>query len=321
MTLTGDAELDEIWGRYLTDGQLPEADLARLADALQKQPELLARLLDDDEIDGLLRTVNGDHPPFAQKFLERLALEDDERRFVPLVEKRLVARWRWVWFVGMAAAAIAVFALLRPEPQPVAQAPKAQAPVPTAVFTQPPAPPLPLVLPLGELVYTLDFATLGQLSSVEGRLADGPLGRRALAGVPYNPDQNSFGVRIMHPPGLFPYDRDLVLSFEYWLGDWSGDPPQMIVAIHSKKRNREYEVPAPTPVAVHWTSVTIDLNALHDPFPRQPTGRVDFASKPLLPPGAKPDAGMAVDWLKVRVEGLRADVLFIDNVRVHRRGR
>jgi len=133
----GDQRLEQLWTRWLADGQLGEGEQRELAQALADDEVLRGELLGDQRIDGALAALGrsaSEGNAFARRFAERVAAERDGRGFVSSVERQLVAerrsrlhRDRRVWLLlPAAAAAVLVGLALRskaptPPPGPVAQ--------------------------------------------------------------------------------------------------------------------------------------------------------------------------------------------------------
>jgi hypothetical protein len=188
-----------------------------------------------------------------------------------------------------------------------------------------------LPLPAGEDLVTIDFERAWDAASatrhVEGRRVQGPPGSRggrgSLAGVIFTPQQKSFGVQIRDDAGLFAYSDDVVVMFDYWIGEWSAPgPPQMVFGVQvGSAQGAEYEMAVPDPVAVRWMTAVVRLGGLHAPFERERTGRLKDFRAPTPPDRQRrPNPGDLVNMFKVRVDGLRADVLFVDNIRIIRSG-
>ena len=133
-----DHRLDELWARWLTDGQLAEDEQLQLAQALADDEGLRSDLLGDQQIDGALAALGrsaSEGNAFARRFAERVAAERDGHRFVSSVERQLAtqrraqsrARDRRIWLLlPVAAAAVLVGMVLRtkppvPQPPPVAE--------------------------------------------------------------------------------------------------------------------------------------------------------------------------------------------------------
>lgn len=84
--------IEELWTRFLAEGELPAAEEAELAAALHADPALRERILRDKELDGLIDAVAAterDSGAFADAFFDRLSVEGDGARFVAEVEQRI----------------------------------------------------------------------------------------------------------------------------------------------------------------------------------------------------------------------------------------
>lgn len=170
---------------------------------------------------------------------------------------------------------------------------------------------------IGDTLVTIDENTRGP--RVEGTAARGPLGREALAGVVFNPTQDSFGVRAWNAAGFFRHGDDVFVSFVYWMGQWSSPvPPRLVFGVRDEDLGDEFELALPDPVPVQWTTVVLRLADLGQPFRRDQGGRIldERWKRKLLPPRMQP--GDRITMLKVRVEGVRQDVIFVDDLRVFR---
>jgi hypothetical protein len=120
----GRARMEELWARWLADGQLDGDEQRALAEALAEDEELRTELLGDQRVDGALAALGrtaSDGDAFTRRFAERVAAERDGRGFVSAVERRLMtqrrslARDRRLWLlVPAAAAAVLVGMALRP---------------------------------------------------------------------------------------------------------------------------------------------------------------------------------------------------------------
>ncbi len=331
--LFADPAVDEIWSRFLLapDTLAPEDD-ERMAAAVAAQPDLVDRLLDDEALSGLLRAFgrSKDAGAFAHRFDRRLALEDD-RGFVPALARRLeqetvsLVRRLVPWFAGTAAIACVLVLVLRARVSDAPSKPSLANQVAPQLHL-----PLPTVLPPdaafavpspgeSETLVALDLDHPDGLR-IEGRPVRGPERRRCLAGIIYNPSQNSFGVRVFLPQEI-PYSPDLYVSFDYWIGEWTDpEPPQMVVAIGAGRKIAEYETAAPPPVPVSWQTVTVRVADMHNPFLRDSNGRLrDFPTPGPRSLAIHPQVGAPTVMVKVRVEGLRQDVFFVDNIRIFRR--
>lgn len=82
---------EDLWTRFLSDGQLSPAEEQELLDTLEADPALRNRLLADKQFDGLLDAVGTtdlDADAFAKSFQDRLAVEGDSK-FIAKVEERI----------------------------------------------------------------------------------------------------------------------------------------------------------------------------------------------------------------------------------------
>jgi ferric-dicitrate binding protein FerR (iron transport regulator) len=129
---------EELWTRLLAGPALTPAEEAELLRALETDPALRDRLLADGEFDGLLDALHAtdrEASAFARAFQERLAMEEDQSRFVARIEERIrrspVRRLRrtgggtspWVFAfaaAGLFAVLIAAFVASSPRPSPTA---------------------------------------------------------------------------------------------------------------------------------------------------------------------------------------------------------
>jgi hypothetical protein len=121
----GRGRMDELWARWLADGQLDEDEQRVLAEALSEDEALRTDLLGDQRIDGALSALGrtaSDAEAFARRFAERVTAERDGRGFVSSVERQLAAqqrvrtpaRDRRIWLLlPLAAAALLVPMALR----------------------------------------------------------------------------------------------------------------------------------------------------------------------------------------------------------------
>jgi hypothetical protein len=125
MAVVGRARLDDLWARWLADGQLPPDEEQELARALSEDEAARAEWFQDQRIEGALcalgrTTSEGDS--FARRFAERVAAERDGRVFVSSVARRIEAqapgRRRWVALPAAAAVLALVVALWPRGPRP-----------------------------------------------------------------------------------------------------------------------------------------------------------------------------------------------------------
>lgn len=145
------ARADELWTRHLEAG-LSAAEEEELLRALEADPALRERLLDDREIDGLIHAVSAkDADAFERAFAERLAVEKDASRFVARVERRVRRRpaprsGGWLPFAAAAGFFVAILLIalaFRPKPAPPRLVER-PAPIPEAPRLPAPEPPAPL---------------------------------------------------------------------------------------------------------------------------------------------------------------------------------
>jgi hypothetical protein len=127
--------LQELWARFMGDGQLSRREEEELARAVTEDPQLRETLLQDQRIDGALAALgrqSQDAAAFNRQFVQRVAAEGDGASFVSSVERRMrteavagaLQRPRALRFlplvllpVGLAAAALLLL-LGRPAPAP-----------------------------------------------------------------------------------------------------------------------------------------------------------------------------------------------------------
>jgi hypothetical protein len=120
--------MDDLWARWLADGQLDRDEQRELAEALAGDEGMRDDVLGDQRIDGALSALGrsaSDGNAFARRFAERVAAERDGRGFVSTVERRLAAQGRAVnrgrdrrlWLLlPVAAAAVLVVVAVRTRP-------------------------------------------------------------------------------------------------------------------------------------------------------------------------------------------------------------
>jgi hypothetical protein len=123
----------------------------------------------------------------------------------------------------------------------------------------------------------------------------------ALPGWVYSPRDANLGVMLKL--GGLPYEPGMRLSFLYWMGEWSGEPPAMWLWVYDASGRRPVLVDLPAPTPVSWTRVTVSLDDLR---PRkQPDG-----------PGLR--RGDRLATLKIATSARAQDVFFVDDIRLSR---
>lgn len=154
------------WARRLDGDGLPPHERRALAEALRADPDLRRDLLDDAELDGVLRALGRserDEPGFLGAVLRRLDAEADAGRFVAAVEERVrpapprhrgASLTRLALGAGsaVACAATILFLVTRPARSP--------APTPASLVAVAPRPPGAASSPraAGEALATLEAA-------------------------------------------------------------------------------------------------------------------------------------------------------------------
>jgi negative regulator of sigma E activity len=140
------SRLEELWARWMSEGELDAAEKEELTAALAEDGDLRDDFIHDQRIEGALRALGRgahDRQAFARRFAERVSAERDDRGFVSSFEKRIRqqvpprARSRAVLIAAVLVPAAAVVALVATTRKP------APAPAPVALPSEPPAPSLP----------------------------------------------------------------------------------------------------------------------------------------------------------------------------------
>jgi hypothetical protein len=317
-----DPKPDELWVRYL-DGDDDE-ELKRALAALAEQPDLATAWAEDRRLDGALRTLGrtaSDQSRFVDEALARLVIDADGEGFAASFDRRLdrelrsrrrFRRWALTTGALVLAAGLAIVILVnrpRREDKLVANVHGVSVDPPVAGVPPrlPPVPIDPASLADAEVVAAWDFEDGAAPKLVGGRLVEGPPrrgNRYCLQGTQYHPKfRRSLGVQIDgREGGLFPYDDDLIVVFDYWLGAWLGDkPPRLTVGFYDLGERKLTESLIREPRPATWTTVAVRFSDM-----RHHQG------------GGTGRPGDTIGVLRFVSDHGVQDIFFIDNVRVVR---
>jgi hypothetical protein len=165
----------------------------------------------------------------------------------------------------------------------------------------------------GETILAYDFEKPLQVKLGGGHVTRCPPPIReglCLTGTRYDPRfPRSFGIRIVAPgDSLFRYDPDLIVSFDYWIGAWTGDrKPRFTVGLQAAldvpgtmKGLYEAELEPPHPHPARWVTAHVPISDMRF------DGRLELT----------PAAGVRI--MRFVTDYAVQDVFYIDNVRVWR---